>query len=175
MDIADILDPMTDQQPTLYMDAVLRPNRSMSPAAFGVIIAVTGMVSFGAGILFLYMGAFPVIGFLGLDALAIWIGFRTSFRRQRMHTHIRVSADRIDLHHYEPGQSPRSASLPTAFARVDLIQMPRRDNELRLSHGRRSWVVGRFLTCAERRSLCNAITTAIVAARGERHPSQIPL
>ena len=38
-------------------------------------------ISFDAGITFLMMGAWPVLGFFGLDVLAIWWAFRVNYRR----------------------------------------------------------------------------------------------
>ena len=52
----------------IYMDAVLRPNQSLSQRGFAIVMAVVGGVSFLTGIAFISMGAIPVIGFFGLDA-----------------------------------------------------------------------------------------------------------
>ncbi|MFX6819290.1 DUF2244 domain-containing protein, partial [Acinetobacter baumannii] len=38
-------------------------------------------VSFAAGIMFLMMGAWPVLAFFGLDALVIYWAFKLNFRR----------------------------------------------------------------------------------------------
>lgn len=38
-------------------------------------------VSFATGIAFLLMGAWPVLGFLGLDVLVVYWAFRVNFRR----------------------------------------------------------------------------------------------
>jgi uncharacterized membrane protein len=55
-------------------------------------MSIVGVVSFLTGMAFLSMGAVPVIGFFGLDALAIWLAFRWSFRKQREETRIRITA-----------------------------------------------------------------------------------
>lgn len=159
----------TDQ--TIYFDAVLTPNRSLSPRAFTVVMAVVGGMSFIAGLSFVSLGAFPVIGFFGLDALAIWLAFRWSFRSLKQETRVRVTAEQIDLVHAQPGKPPREASLPTAFTRVSLDFPERRPSELRLAHGGKAWIIGRFLTPAERKSLKSALETAIWKARHERHPA----
>ena len=153
----------------IYFDATLTPNRSLSPRAFAIVMAVIGATSFLAGLSFVSMGAYPVIGFFGLDALAIWLAFRWSFRTLRQKTRIQVTAETIELSHAQPGQTPRQASIPTAFARVEMHYPPRRPSELRIAHGQAAWVIGRFLTPNERTSLLEALSDAIRRARMERY------
>lgn len=156
---------------TIYLDATLTPNRSLSPRAFTIVMAVIAGMSFFAGLAFVSMGAFPVIGFFGLDALAIWFAFRWSFRSLKQETRVRVTAEQIELEHTRPGKAPHRASLPTAFARVSLVLPERRPSELTLAHADKAWVIGRFLTPGERKSLKTAIERAIWNARNERYPA----
>lgn len=162
---------MEPTENTIYFDATLTPNRSLSPRAFAIVMAVVVGMSFFAGLSFVSMGAFPVIGFFGLDALAIWLAFRWSFRSLKQETHVRITAEQIDLLHEQPGKPPRVAQLPTAFARVSLDFPPRRPSELKLAHGRQAWVIGRFLTPKERKTLKAALEAAIHKARNERYVS----
>ena len=161
---------MEPTEQTIYFDATLTPNRSLSPRAFLIVMSVIAAMSFIAGLAFVSMGAFPVIGFFGLDALAIWFAFRWSFRTMKQETRIRVTAEAIDLLHEQPGKPARTATLPTAFARVRLDFPERRPSELKLAHGQKAWVIGRFLTPGERKSLKDALETAIWRAKNERHP-----
>lgn len=154
---------------TIYFDATLTPNRSLSPRAFTIVMAIVVAMSFIAGMSFVSFGAFPVIGFFGLDALAIWAAFRWSFRSQKQETRVRITAEQINMLHTHPGQKPRAASLPTAFAQVRLEYPERKPSELKLSHGGKAWIIGRFLTSAERKSLKAALESAIWRAQNERY------
>jgi len=49
-------------------------------------------VSFAAGLAFLLMGAWPVLGFFGLDVLAIYWAFKINFQRGRASEEIHVTA-----------------------------------------------------------------------------------
>lgn len=156
---------------TIYFDATLTPSRSLSPRAFTITMAIIAGVSFVAGLSFVQMGAYPVLGFFGLDALAIWLAFRVSFRKLDQKTCIRVTADSIDLTHFRPGNTPKHVSVPTAFARVSLDYPERRPSELSIAHKGTAWVIGRFLTAPERQSLKRALELAIQRARAERYVS----
>ena len=71
-------DPELDQ-PTLF-SARVTPHRSLNRTGFMVLMIFIGTVSFVAGIAFLLMGAWPVLGFFGLDVLVIYWAFRINFR-----------------------------------------------------------------------------------------------
>ena len=162
---------MNDPAETIYMDAVLRPNRSLSERGFAIVMLVIGGVSFLTGMAFISMGAFPVIGFFGLDALAFYVAFRLSFRKQREETRIVVTARELRLTHKRADGTEKSASLPSAFARVELAEPLVADSWLRIEYGKTAYVIGRFLTLPERKSLARAIRAALLDARRERHPA----
>lgn len=163
---------MTGEVQKLYLDAVLTPNRALSQTGFVLVMTVVGLLSFGAGIAFISIGAFPVIGFFGLDALLIWLAFRYNFRSLKQATHIQVCAETVSLSHKRPGKDPIIAELPTAFTRIDLAQPDRKPSELRVSFKDQTWVIGRFLTPKERRSFKRALDAAIHSARHERYATQ---
>ncbi|MEM6535054.1 MAG: DUF2244 domain-containing protein [Pseudomonadota bacterium] len=159
--------PPTDQ--IIYFDATLSPNRSLSPRAFVIVMTIVGCVSFVAGLLFVSQGAFPVIGFFGLDALAIWYALRWNARQLKQETRIRVTAETVDMEHLVPGKPAKRASVPTPFARVGLAYPERSPSVLSISHGAASWAIGAYLTGDERRSLAAALEAAIQRARAERY------
>ena len=78
---------MTDRnapadEPALFC-ALITPHRSLGGAGFLVLMAAIGGVSFAAGIVFLILGAWPVVGFFGLDVVLIYWAFRINYRAAR--------------------------------------------------------------------------------------------
>ena len=71
-------DPALDQ-PILF-SARVTPHRSLNRTGFLVLMGFIGIVSFIAGVAFCLMGAWPVLGFFGLDVLVIYLAFRVNFR-----------------------------------------------------------------------------------------------
>lgn len=153
----------------IYMDAVLTPNRSLSQRGFTILMVCIAATFSLTGMMFWSMGALPVLGFCGLDILAIWLAFRISFRRQKEETRVTITARTIRLHHRDPKGREKRAELPAAFARVELDEPTGPTDWLRIEHGRSAWIIGRFLTPAERRSLASALRRALSAARAERY------
>lgn len=161
---------MTEAAETIYLDAVLTPNRSLSERGFAIAMAIVAATFFLTGLMFYSIGALPVLGFFGLDMFAIWLAFRISFRQQREQTRVIVTARTLRMEHRDSKGREKQAELPTAFARVELDEPLTPTSWLRIEHGRTAFVIGRFLTPLERKSFATALRKAMVAARNERLP-----
>jgi uncharacterized membrane protein len=75
----------------VLLTATLSPHRSLSRTGFLVLMIFLSVVGFATGIAFLMMGAWPVVGFLGLDVLAVYWALRVNFRRGLAYEEIVVS------------------------------------------------------------------------------------
>jgi uncharacterized membrane protein len=146
--------------------AVLTPYRSLSPAGFLVLMGAIGLVSFATGIGFLMVGAWPVLGFFGLDVALIYLAFRLNYRSGRRLETIEIEDGRLTLTRIDPLGRRRSTALHAAWVDVRLRQA--RDGRTALtlaSHGREH-PFGAFLTDDERREFADVLRGALVAARG---------
>src|ERR1700687_4002137 len=81
-------------QPELF-SALLTPHRSLNRTGFLVLMAFLSVVSFAAGLAFLLMGAWPVLGFFSLDVLGIYWAFRVNFLRARATEQISVTPSEL--------------------------------------------------------------------------------
>ena len=93
MTASNDFDPELDQ-PELF-SARLTPHRSLNRTGFLVLMTFVGAVSFVAGIAFWMMGAWPVLGFFGLDVLVIYWAFRINFRSARAFEEISVTPSEL--------------------------------------------------------------------------------
>ncbi|MDQ0467345.1 DUF2244 domain-containing protein [Labrys wisconsinensis] len=92
--------PQAPDEETVF-DAVLTPHRSLGPRGFRILLLVVGTVSTLFSIPFYIMGAWPVIGFFGLDVALLYVFFRLNYRdalRQErvLLTHVRLLFSRSD-------------------------------------------------------------------------------
>ena len=87
---------MRRDEPTLF-SALLTPHRSLNRTGFLLLMAFIGVVSFVAGLSFLLMGAWPVFGFFGLDALAIYWAFKVNFHRAAAYEEIAVTPSALHV------------------------------------------------------------------------------
>jgi uncharacterized membrane protein len=66
-------------EPTLF-SAIITPHRSLNSTGFVIVMLLVSGFSFVAGMVFFLLGAWPVVGFLGLDVLLVYWAFRANFR-----------------------------------------------------------------------------------------------
>lgn len=146
--------------------AVLTPHRSLGPTGFVLLMLGIGAVSFVAGVAFLVIGAWPVLGFFGLDVLLVYVAFRCSYRSGRQRETIEIEGSRLTITRVDPAGRQSSVELNPYWAQVVLSEG--RDGRTALalaSHGR-AVRLGAFLTDEERRDLARILRQALSAARG---------
>ncbi len=163
---------------SLLFDAVLYPHRSLPPRGFAILMILVASVSFAAGLAFLLMGAWPVMGFFGLDVLLIYVAFRMNYRAGRTRETVRMSRAELSIQRHLPSGKMLSWSFQPYWLRVEMDDPPGDRSELALtSHGRRL-VIGAFLSPAERLEVARALRAALAregpvhggAARGDAAP-----
>ncbi len=153
----------------IYLDAVLEPPRSLSPRGFNRVMLALGAFSFVIGLAFLINGAYPVVGFMGLEILALWLVFRFSFRAQSARTYVRVTAEAVMVRKVDGWGRERRANLASHFARVEFDRVADGPNALRVASSGKAYPLGEFLTPRERESFARRLAAAISDARRERH------
>lgn len=154
---------------SVYLDAVLHPPRSLSDRGFNRLMLLIGAISFAASVGFWLNGAWPVVGFFGIEMLALWVVFQITFRAQAARTYVRVTAEAVDVRKVDARGRERRARLPSSFARVELDPDARGARALRLAVSNRAYPIGEHLTPEERESLALALRDAIGRARRERY------
>jgi len=160
-------------QPELF-SALLTPHRSLNRTGFVIVMGFIGIVSFAAGLAFLLMGAWPVFGFFGLDALAIWWAFRVNFRRARASEEILVTPSELRLRRTSHRGHVVEFVLNPLWVRLDQVVHEEYgiENLYLVSRGR-SLAIASFLGPDEKASFAKALTAALQAAR--RGPTHNPV
>src|SRR5690348_16343440 len=82
--------------------AILHPHRSLEPKGFLILMLAIGGVSFLMGMAFLIMGAWPVLGFFGLDVLLIYVAFRLNYRAARAYEVVELTPHTLTLEKVSP-------------------------------------------------------------------------
>ena len=146
--------------------AVLVPHRSLSPAGFLLLMSLLGAVSFVAGMAFLLAGAWPVLGFFGLDLAVVYVAFKLNYRSGRLYETVEVNPAALTITRVQPSGRQEAFTFATAWVRVELREAHDGRTELKLRHHARELLFGRFLTDDERRDFSHALRAAVPRARG---------
>jgi uncharacterized membrane protein len=146
---------------------VLHPHRSLSPYGFLVLMVTISVFSFTLGMMFLMMGAWPVMGFFGLDVALIYYAFKCNYRSGRIYETIALSPEILKLTRVHPSGRREEYDFNPYWARVRCTtDRPDGRTSLRLAAQGKEILFGQFLTDDERREVADALTGALVTARG---------
>jgi len=159
---------MADANPTEppIFTAVLKPHRSLSPRGFAVVMLALISCSFTAGLAFWSMGAWPVVGFFGLDILLVQFAFRMNYRQARASEAIAVFPDRLTVVRTMANGDVSEFGFNPYWARLEVDRHPEAGvtRVTIASHGKRLDVAG-FLGPWERESFATALSAALAEAR----------
>lgn len=146
-------------------DAILYPNRSLPNAGFIAVMSIVIAANLVFGVYFYVIGAWPVIGFCGLDVFLVWLAFRLSYRQGRLHERVIVAPGDLRVSRvYPSGHESRWRTEP--FWTQVIIDNPASDEAcVRLVSKGRSLVLGSFLSPDERVSFGKALDAALSRAR----------
>ncbi len=162
---ADPSAPPLSADATLYFDAEIRPNRSLPNPGFYALMAAVAVISFSAGIMFMMLGAWPVIGFFGLDVLLVFLAFKLSYRDGRRRELIQITSDEIRVARRTPFGHVTAFRLPCAWTRVEITGEGEPDVQARLTASGKSLIIGAMLSPKEREALADAVRDALQRAR----------
>ena len=98
----------------------ISPHRSLSPFGFAILLGVVAAMNLAVGFLFWYLGAWPVVGFMGVDVALIYLAFRWSYRQTRRHEDLLVTASDLQLSRFAENRLIERISFPRGFVHVGI-------------------------------------------------------
>jgi uncharacterized membrane protein len=130
-----------------------------------VLIAAVGLVSFGTGLFFYILGAWPVIGFMGLDVALIYVAFKLNFRALRLYETVDLTQDALTVTRVAPSGKSQSWSFNPYWVRLSLEPRLGRSSELSIASHSKRLIIASFLTDPEREDFASALSAALSSAR----------
>jgi uncharacterized membrane protein len=146
--------------------ARLRPRRSLTPRQARGIIVASALFTTCVSLPFFVMGAWPVVGFLGLDVIALGIAFAASFRAARAYEDIEITPLDLTLAKVDPRGRRREWRFNPMW-----VNLRRQDHDefgllrLALAFRNREVEVAGFLGPQERGAVAKDLAGALAEAR----------
>jgi uncharacterized membrane protein len=152
-------------EPTLF-SAVLTPHRSLGRTGFLAVMLLIGGISFAAGLVFFIAGAWPVVGFLGLDVLLIYVAFKVSYRTAAAYEQVTMTPSALTVRKVSHRGKVAHWTLNPVWVRLQRETHDEFGLErlFLVSHGRRL-PVATFLGPREKASFATALSAALGEAR----------
>jgi uncharacterized membrane protein len=147
--------------------ATLTPHRSLSPRGKRIVVALVALGALVPGFVFYLAGAWPVVGFMGLDVLAIWLALTISMRTGKTQEVLSLWPGALELRKIDARGAEQVLSFsPTNVRFVIDRDFNERVTGLWLKERERKVALGSFLSADEKLSLSKAFGTALRKARG---------
>jgi uncharacterized membrane protein len=153
------------REPPIF-SVVLTPHRSLSPAGFVIFMTVLGGMSFITGMIFFIAGAWPVMGFCGLDVLLVYWAFRANYRGARAYEEVTITPSELTVRKVSHHGRVREWTLNPVWVRLhrDVHAEFGIERLFLVSRGRKLPIAG-FLGPQEKASFAQALTTALGEAK----------
>ena len=133
-------------------------------------MATVGGISFAAGCAFWAIGAWPIMGFFGLDVLLVYIAFRFSYRAGRMVETVQLGDDELVVSRISPKGEVTRWSFQPYWVRVVAPDTPDSSQPLQLASHGRELTIGSFLSIPERIAFADALRAALRQHRHRGYP-----
>src|SRR6476646_112759 len=162
---AMITDNADDLEPTIF-SATLTPHRSLGRVGFLILMLLFGGVSCVTGMLFLVIGAWPVLGFFGLDVLLLYWAFRVNYRHAKAYEQVTVTPSILKVRKVSHLGRAREWVLNPLWVRLDKIELEEFgiDRLFLVSRGKKL-AIATFLGPDEKAGFAKELGKALVEAR----------
>ena len=157
---------MAEAKPKLW-SVTLTPHRSLNRNGFLVLFGLVVFINAVMAIFFLFLKAWPVFGFLGVDVALVWFAFRASENSARQSERIVIEGDDLRLIKSSPKGDAVEQSFNRRWTRVQLEYDEAREIVGRLflvSRGKHTEIAS-FLGADERRSLANELNAVMTSPK----------
>lgn len=155
-------------EPVLFQ-AVCTPPRSLTRGGYRVFALLLGLFSLLTGALFLALGAWPILPFLGLEVgFALGLVALHARGAARAAEIVVLTPDRLTIRRMDARGRREEVALDAYWARIVLADRPGAAPVLRIESRGRVVEIGRDLVREEKASLRDALAEALARARDPR-------
>jgi len=158
--------PMQATTTTPLFAAELTPHRSLTRRGQRLVISLVVALAAFPGFVFVMLGAWPVVGFIGLDILAIALALHISMRRGKKREQITLWSDRLEVATTDAGGAVALRGYNPKTVRLIITRdFNERTTAMRLRTKDGEAEIGAFLAPDDRASFARAFGTALRKAR----------
>jgi len=159
------LDDIDEDAPSLF-DAILSPNRSLPNSGFLAVMSIVIGANITFGVYFYALGAWPVIGFCGLDVFLVWLAFKLSYRQGRLRERVLITPRDMWVARVLPSGHEMRWRLQPFWTRVEIDKPIGHESQVRVTSKGNTLILGAFLSPEERGRFADALARALGQARG---------
>lgn len=146
--------------------ALLTPYRSLGLTGIRAVVALYAVLSLIPGIYFYLVGAWPVVGFLGLDAVVLYWALSASLKSGDAFEEVTLWRDSLDIRHVNAKGYETNHSFNPFWVRLEVDRdFEERVTHLRIASRQQALEIGAFLTPDDKKIFANTFGQALHRAK----------
>ncbi|MGC6516992.1 MAG: DUF2244 domain-containing protein [Candidatus Puniceispirillaceae bacterium] len=143
----------------------LWPHRSLSRRGFTILVLILAGLAFLIGLGFFLIGAWPVIGFMGLELAVLYFAFHLNYRDGKTAEQVLIHEKGVDVVTIAPNGTHKAQSFDSHWLTAELIANRGKRKTLALRHHHHHHEIGAFLPPSEKPAIKDLINERLGAAR----------
>ncbi len=152
-------------QKSLRFEALLYPHRSLTPSGYTLFFCLFCSFSLVISCYFFFLGAWPIVGFLGIDVLALYWAFRSSYKSAEIQERIQLTAQKLIVKRSRMEGEQQCWVFNPFWVQVLIDRTPAFGGQLCFREKGYDLVIGSFLTSQERYKFANDLNDVLYQQR----------
>ncbi len=145
--------------------ALLSPHRSLSAKGFKIMMAVTALMCLSIGLWFYAIGAWPVMGFMGLDVLILYLAFKMSYRQGLVYETIELTSEKLTITHHPLHGEQKQWHFNPYWVKLKIKERRGKSCIVEASSHGKKLIFANFLSDNEKRDFTRCLNQALSALR----------
>jgi uncharacterized membrane protein len=154
---------MVESSPAIHFSTSLRPYRSQPPEGIKWLIRAVVVANLVIGLPLYLLGAWPIVGFMGLDVALLWWLFQRNYFDARRSETLTLTDRELIVDRVSPEGEREQHRLDAYWLKVE-----QGERLIATSRGQRI-AIGRFLSPAERIDVGEKLKAALADMRSPRY------
>lgn len=154
--------PMSE--PIIFRE-ILQQHQALSQRGWAIVFVALGVFFTGFGLAMFINGAWPVIGFLGVEIGALYVGYRVMTGRARRQEEVILTPSTLSIHLRDPKGRLHRESFPAHDCAVLINRPTTWDDPVVLRAGNRRIPFGSDLNPDQRQDVADRLLKALSQAR----------
>jgi uncharacterized membrane protein len=140
-----------------YLNIKIYPNQSLTPKGLLLLMFIIIIPASFIGITFYILGAWPVLGFMGLEVLLIYIAFKVLFYKNKFYEHIILDKEKLNIFFKKQNKIIKKIELEPTWLKVNIEKIYESEDMLTISSHGKKIILANFLIPEERAKVAKMI------------------
>jgi len=151
---------LKEQKP--HFSAVLTPYRALDQKGVNVVLIITCLLAAIPGLVFFSLGAWPIVGFLGLDVALLYWGLTHSRQEVNGFEEITLFSDQLDIRRVSSKGRETHHQLNPFWIKLEVVRdFEDRVTDIVLRSKNQTLKIGAFLNPEDKRTFAVAFANAL--------------